>query len=108
MEWRDYKSDMERFQTMTPEEKAMIMKSGLETDFWKMLRASMCNTLKIMEENLIRTRAATLDDTVKLARFAEAYKSVEEIINTPQMFITAATLNPVPRPPVRNVKMKEK
>jgi hypothetical protein len=92
MEWRECKTEIEQYRNMSIEEKELIVKTGMQSDFWKFLRSQLANTLSILETNLIRTRVNSLDDTMKLARFAEAYKTVEELFNTPDMILNAAIL----------------
>ena len=98
MEWRDCKEDMERFNRMTLEEVGILVKGGEQTEFWKFLRSRMAQTLMSLETNLIRTRVNSLDDAMKLARFAEAYKSVEEVFNTPNIVAGSTKLSALKTP----------
>lgn len=95
MEWRDCKADVERFNQMTPEEIAIIVKGAESTEFWAYLRSRLAVSLETLEKNLIRTRVNSLDDAMKLARYAEAYKSVEEIFNVPNIVANAVKLSAV-------------
>lgn len=98
MEWRDCQTDIDRFSKMTNEEIAVLVKAGEQTEFWKYLRSRLAITLMSMEQNLVRTRVASLDDTVKLARFAEAYKTAEEIFNLPNIVATFTKLSALKTP----------
>lgn len=106
MEWRDCKSDVERFNKMTPAEVAVLVKSGEQSEFWIYLRSRLAVTLETLEKNLIRTRVNSLDDAMKLARYAEAYKSVEEIFNLPNIVANAVKLSALKTP--QSVKTGEK
>jgi len=98
MEWRECQVDIDRFNKMTIEEIAIIVKAGEQSEFWKYVRSRLAITLMSCEQNLIRTRVNSLDDTIKLARFAEVYKSADEIFNIPNMVTGALKLSARPTP----------
>ena len=106
MEWRDCKEDIERFNKMTQEEIGLLVKAGEQSEFWKYVRSRLAITLMSMEQNLVRTRVASLDDTVKLARFAEAYKTAEEIFNLPNYVLNTIKLSALKTP--QSVKKGDK
>lgn len=99
MEWRDCQGDIDRFNKMTNEEICLVVKAGEQSEFWRYVRSRLAITLMSMEQNLIRTRVSSLDDTVKLARFAEAYKTAEEIFNLPNIVATFSKLSALKTPP---------
>ena len=98
MEWRDCKEDIARFNNMTSEEVRILVKGGEQTEFWKFLRSRLAQSLMSLETNLLRTRVNSLDDAMKLARFAEAYKSVEEIFNIPNIVAGSTKLSALTTP----------
>lgn len=100
MDWRTYEKDIEHYYSIPDEERQIIAKSGIQTEFWKLLRAYLCNTLRQTELAVLQASTCSLDDLMVLARKKEAHKSVSEILNLIEMFVNPPKKSalPLPRP----------
>lgn len=100
MDWRTYEKDIEHYYSLSDEERQAIAKSGIQTEFWKLFRAYLCNTLRQAELAILHASTISLDDLMILARKKEAHKSVSEVLNLIEMFVNPPKKSalPLPRP----------
>jgi hypothetical protein len=78
--WRQYESEIVHYiENTTHEEKKLIILSGLQTEFWKLLRAYLLNTLRVTELKLQQLSTNSLDDLFKLGKLNNSYKAINEI-----------------------------
>jgi negative regulator of replication initiation len=79
MNWRQHEAEIEYYYKLSDEEKKIIVSDGIKSEFWKLLRAYLCNTLRTTESQLVHMRVGSMDDLLKLSKFAESHKTVAEI-----------------------------
>lgn len=83
-DWRNCKAEIEQYNQMKPEEIQAIVKTGVETEFWKWYRSRIALMLATAEASLLRGETLTLDSLVKNAGLSAVYKQLEQLFNTPE------------------------
>jgi hypothetical protein len=81
--WIQYSDDMKKYYNLSNDDLNNIIKSGIDSEFWKWFRSRMAMTLYITDESLKRLSIDSLDSCISLAKFNATFKAVEELINLP-------------------------
>jgi len=99
-DWRDVKAEIEHYNTLPVDEIKAIVKSGIETEFWKWYRSRIALMLATAEASLLRGETLTIDSLVRNAGLSAVYKQLEQLFNTPEYvlaFKQQPTLAPTPK-----------
>lgn len=90
MEWYELsKEEVDRYNNLPPEEVKNIINQGIQTEFWKLFRVRIANTLKSADVNLKRRKVQTQDDLISLAIWQTIYKTAEEMFSFPENTLKA-------------------
>ena len=113
MNWREYEKEIlyyvaaEKDGGIPDEAKKLIVQEGTKTEFWKLLRAYYCNTLRTTEQQLALVSTNTLDDLVRLAKYNNAHKSALEFFGLVNLLLNPPKLSAVPSSSSRASEKKE-
>lgn len=95
MDWKQFEPEIEQYiVTLTPEEKKVIVLAGIQTEFWKLLRAYLLNTLRSTEHRLQQLSTNSLDDLFKLGKANNSFKTVSEIFTLIEQLVNPVAAQP--------------
>ena len=89
LEWIDWdkvsKDEIDKYMNLRLTELKNIVRNGMETEFYKLLRARLAQTLRITEKQLDpkQIKINDMDTLIKLVKWNTMFKTVEEIYNFP-------------------------
>lgn len=101
MEWNDLESEIKRFQEMNPEDVKNIINTGINTEFWKWLRADIAGRMRIAEYELRHSSAKTFDHLIELGKFNALYQLMYMFLNLPDLYLKNSEVK-------QNFEMKKK
>lgn len=107
MEWSDVKDDIERYGKMDQPDIVNIVKSGIDTEFWKWLRACIALRVKIAENELKLSDATKLDYLIALGQFNAIYKAYNMILNLPELVLKATTITKLQEDKRRELELQK-
>jgi len=76
--------EMKFYNELSSEEERAIIKTGIDTVFWKWLKVQLVNTLHQADSHLKRRRVSSLDVAIDLTVWNALWKNTEEILNAPK------------------------
>lgn len=90
MEWYELpQEEVDRYNNLPSEEVKNIINQGIQTEFWKLFRARLSNTLRSADLNLKRRKVASQDDLISLGIWQTIYKTAEEQFSFPENTLAA-------------------
>jgi DNA-directed RNA polymerase alpha subunit len=85
--WITYEEDMKRYYNLSNDDMCNIIKSGIDSEFWKLLRSKIAMSLYITDQSLKRLSIDSLDACISLAKFNATYKALEELLQFPSNYL---------------------
>lgn len=73
------------YNNLTNNETELIIKEGLQSEFWKLLTNSYQDSQKQLLDQVVSLRLTSWDDLVRIVNLLASYKTREEIFNWPQV-----------------------
>lgn len=104
MEWRDVKDQIEEYNNKSTEEIQQIVKSGVDTEFWKWFRSRIALILLTTESALLSSEVTSLDSALKLGNLNAVYKQLNHLFRTPE-FVLAYKQPPAQAKPPKSAKI---
>jgi hypothetical protein len=98
-DWRSSKEEIEYYNQRSEEELKNIVKSGIDSEFWKWFRSRIALLIATAEASLLQGEVTTQDALLKVASMNAVYKQLYHLYNTPEYILAykKPTLAPAPK-----------